>query len=199
MPLPSTASAFNSFISKKKPRDSTTDELSLVKAAAWAWYQRGSGSDGKPIGEFDITRTHRVLDRPSRYKLEAMKIAAAAAAQEPQVSTTPDPSNTTDTEYSLLDNFEVQSISKRLDQFIGSSSNKLLSAAAAVDDLTRNTNVSRNVRVKKSKGFWLKHAVICGTRQDVVVDDRPLGVNRRPEKRAAVVKLATCRPRVTHA
>ncbi|KAK3198405.1 hypothetical protein Dsin_021820 [Dipteronia sinensis] len=66
---------------KKTPRGgiaNNTDALSIVKAAAWAWYQHGSGSGRKPDqGEFVITRTtdQRVANyKPSRYKLQAMKI-----------------------------------------------------------------------------------------------------------------------------
>lgn len=46
------------------------DNLAVVKAAAWAWYQR---KEGKPImREFEITRAPRT-PRPSRYKIEATK------------------------------------------------------------------------------------------------------------------------------
>ncbi|GAY43702.1 hypothetical protein CUMW_076500 [Citrus unshiu] len=123
-------------MAKKKPR-SSTDELAVVKAAAWAWYQRGSGSEGKPMGDFDVARTRRVVYKPSRYKLEAMRISEQEEAQ----------------------------------------------AAAAEDSIS----------------FWPRHAVVCGTRQDAVMDPRIYGVSRQPEKRAPMVKLATCRPRLTHA
>ncbi|XP_010528565.1 PREDICTED: uncharacterized protein LOC104805631 [Tarenaya hassleriana] len=48
------------------------DDLAVVKAAAWAWYQR---KEGKPImREFDLSKlTSRITPRPSRYKLEATK------------------------------------------------------------------------------------------------------------------------------
>ncbi|RZC57976.1 hypothetical protein C5167_005278 [Papaver somniferum] len=58
--------------------DDFDDELAAVKAAAWAWFQHGSGCEGngKPIHEFDHANyaTQRPI-RPSRFKLEAMRIS----------------------------------------------------------------------------------------------------------------------------
>lgn len=194
--MPITTTSFNSFMAKKKPR-SSTDELAVVKAAAWAWYQRGSGSEGKPMGDFDVARTRRVVYRPSRYKLEAMRIseqeeAQAAAAAEDSISID-------NTNHSLLDRYEIESISKRFDQLINSSTaTKLLKNASQSGQRTNGLTMNKK-KSKILKGFWPRHAVVCGTRQDAVMDPRIYGVSRQPEKRAPMVKLATCRPRLTHA
>ncbi|TKY47388.1 hypothetical protein E2542_SST29448 [Spatholobus suberectus] len=102
--------SLNSLIERKKPQDNT-DELAIVKAAAWAWYQHGSGSEGKAKTEFDVTRAQRV-PRPSRYKLEAMRMAK----EVPSIHTNKP----------LLDTYEVQCISRQLDRLIiESGRNKL--------------------------------------------------------------------------
>lgn len=89
------------------------DEMATVKAAAWAWYQR---NEGKPmIREFDFTTRATRTPRPSRYKLEANKNMALSenkvskpyayhllrGDQETKLS-------------SLLDPYEIKSISKRI-------------------------------------------------------------------------------------
>jgi hypothetical protein len=93
--------------SKRKPQpQENKDELALVKAAAWAWYQHGSKSEAKKaMNEFDVTRT-QCSSRPSRYKLEAMRMTKATNND------------------SLLDTYEVQHILRQLDNFIDSSNKK---------------------------------------------------------------------------
>ncbi|KAG4975096.1 hypothetical protein JHK87_031917 [Glycine soja] len=92
---------------RNKPHEKTTDELAIVKATAWAWFQHGSGYEGNAKNEFDVTRIQRVA-RPSRYKLEAMRMAKEA------------PSNSihTNNYKPLLDTCEVQCISRQLDRLI---------------------------------------------------------------------------------
>ncbi|GLT57660.1 hypothetical protein SLA2020_306170 [Shorea laevis] len=139
----------------------STDELIAVKAAAWAWYERGSGSEGKRIPEYDITaRAQSAVLRPSRYKLEAM-----LAAENSSLTASPVRSYAN----SLLDAYEIESISKQLDHLIDSCRTKF-----CTDD---------HEKKKKSwslRKVLLRHAVLCGTRQDAVTT--AIRVNRTPEK-----------------
>ncbi|GKV00216.1 hypothetical protein SLEP1_g12949 [Rubroshorea leprosula] len=142
-------------------RNRSTDELAAVKAAAWAWYERGSGSQGKPIREYDITaRAQSAVLRPSRYKLEAM-----LAAENSSLTASPVHSCAN----SLLDAYEIESISKHLDHLIDSC----------------RTKSYTDGHEKKKKSWSLKkvlprHPVLCGTRQDAVTT--AFRVNRTPEK-----------------
>ncbi|KAG5529704.1 hypothetical protein RHGRI_030172 [Rhododendron griersonianum] len=79
-----------------------TDELAVTRAAAWAWYQRGSGSEPKPVSEFGLTRTHHRVPNPTRYKLEAERSR----------------SSTSDHGSHLLDSYEIDSISRHLERYI---------------------------------------------------------------------------------
>lgn len=166
-------------MAKKKPRSSTDDELAVVKAAAWAWYQRGSGSQGKTVGEFDGARSQIFVYKPSRYKLEAIKITEEEEEEE--------------NDNSLLDKYEIESISKRFDQLLNSrtAAIKLLKNVSQDSESSATNNKTNgmmmmmmmhddNKKAKKSRGFWLRHAVLCGTRQDAVVDARRYGVGRPP-------------------
>ncbi|PRQ45425.1 hypothetical protein RchiOBHm_Chr3g0491241 [Rosa chinensis] len=100
------------------------DELALVKAAAWAWYEHGTGLEGKSLQEFDIRRTfHDPI--PSRFKLEAKKLAEQGSRVFDEGSS-PGTSGSVQTvdHHSLLDRYEIESISRRLDQLIESSGDK---------------------------------------------------------------------------
>ncbi|KAK7387370.1 hypothetical protein VNO78_28121 [Psophocarpus tetragonolobus] len=121
-----------SLVERKKPQE-TTDELAIVKAAAWAWYQHGSGSEGKAKTEFDITKSQHIA-RPSRYKLEAMRMAKEVASIH--------------TNKPLLDTYEVQSISRQLDRLIIESGHNKLG------DGNNSTNCKRRMKNRKriSKG-----------------------------------------------
>ncbi|KAJ4972799.1 hypothetical protein NE237_005973 [Protea cynaroides] len=89
---------------RRQPKTSTTlDELAVVQAAAWAWYQHGSGSEAKPVREFDLIRT-QTAPRPSRFKLEADENTKMKGSIN-----------------SLLDPYEVGRISKHLEYLIESS------------------------------------------------------------------------------
>ncbi|CAA6664751.1 unnamed protein product [Spirodela intermedia] len=61
---------------RRKRRTGSDEGLALVKAAAWAWYQRGVGDEGMPAREVHTPKPPRE-PRPSRFKLEA---AAAAGS-----------------------------------------------------------------------------------------------------------------------
>ncbi|OAY57192.1 uncharacterized protein LOC110608630 [Manihot esculenta] len=201
--MPSIA-PFNIFMGKKKPKSgSGSDDLSTVKAAAWAWYQRGSGSDEeKPICEFLVTRT-RLAHRPSRYKLEAMRVEGQCSMQKSSQSDKTVRIRTDSN--SLLDAYEIQSISKRLDYLIESSNIFFNRDDAFGDDHHNNSTSSIKSKKKKKKkllkGLWWRHAVVCGTREDV--DTSAFVLSRPPSAIAAtrvpVVKMATCRPGAAHA
>lgn len=167
-------------MARKKGRGSI-DELAAVKAAAWAWYQRGSGSEGKQMPEFDVVIRTRRAPRPSLFKLEAMRIAQEVVEGEAG-SQTP---SSIHTENSLLDRYEIESISRRLDCLIESSVSddfhrKLVGGD---DDGQENVTVPvdndtstgmKKKKKKKIKGFWLRHAATCGTTEDVAPDARAL-------------------------
>ncbi|CAN6830628.1 unnamed protein product [Brassica oleracea] len=91
------------------------DELATVKAAAWVWYQR---NEGKPmIREFDITTRATRTPRPSRYKLEASKNMILSENRVSKSDTNHLSHEDQETKFSsLLDPYEIMSISKRIDE-----------------------------------------------------------------------------------
>lgn len=168
--------SLNSLVDRRKPQDNREDELAIVKAAAWAWYQHGSGSEGKKaISEFGVTARTQRAARPSRFKLEAMRMAKEAKEGTPLH---------TNKNKSLFDTYEVQSISRQLDRLIIESShhNKLVNVSgnntSAKNDGNRRMKKKRNV----IKGFWPRNAVVCGGGNDVV--------DGNVVKRVPVVNLA---------
>lgn len=189
---------------KPKPK-AIEDELALIKAAAWAWYERGSGFEGRPIREFDFTNS-RKTPTPSRYKIEAMKNTkndeySSIKMSRASVSVSPCPSFNS----SLLDNYEMESISKDLDHYIesrdhdgsarvghGSADHRRVVALSKIE---KGEVVSKLKSTKKlSKGgFLLRHAAVCGSLNDVVAARNNIAVGirgrRRPEKRAPVVEI----------
>ncbi|KAG2312599.1 hypothetical protein Bca52824_024156 [Brassica carinata] len=120
------------------------DDLAVVKAAAWAWYQR---KEGKPImREFEITRAPRT-PRPSRYKIEATKnmiLSDNKVLAENRVSksslwyTNFHYQEDQETQYSrLLDTYEIKNISKGL-HFDDPCLSMSLSSAFMRDDDNHN-------------------------------------------------------------
>ncbi|KAI3462182.1 hypothetical protein Pfo_018845 [Paulownia fortunei] len=190
------SSTFNYFMDKTKPRTAVVavDELALVKSAAWAWYQHGSGSDGRSIREFDVGRT-KIEPRPSRYKLEALRNVQEASNSPSIVSS---PRSTARASNSLLDNYEVERISRQLDYYIESSHAKYhggnsggLAVEAAVAEIKNKVVLKKKI----AKGFRLRHVPACGSSRDDVVENQRFEYSRRPEKgRVAVVEVASCRP-----
>lgn len=207
------------FLKEKRKSKESIDELAIVKAAAWAWYEHGSGSEGKPMSEYDITRRvdhnnmiicdpHTITisssnsSRPSRYKLEAMRILKQGT------------STTTTSNNSLMDRYEIESISRHFDDIIISNGDqeRRSNNMFLVEDHDRDGNRlskhdscaildgDENKKKKKLMRSWfsLRHGAVCGTIDDVV-ETRASGVDnrRRPEKRVVpVVKITSCRPRV---
>ena len=172
---------------RNKPNKDGTDELAFVKAAAWAWYQHGSGSEGKAMSEFDVTRTQRT-PRPSRYKLEAMRMANDEAKDQGSSSSPIHNKN------SLLDAYEVQSISRQLDNLLESNNNnhhnnKLVNGTDNTSSATSLDSGRRMVKKKSGKGFWLRHAAVCGRGEDVVDPSSAFrdGGHQQSAKRVPVV------------
>ncbi|CAN6478203.1 unnamed protein product [Victoria cruziana] len=152
------------------------DGLAMVKAAAWAWYLHGSGKEGTAAREFDPWRTKQP-PRPSRYKLEATKDRPTdrsnlPTSTSPRLQGPPAPN-------SLLDPYEIQSISKRLayaleDSFDGNyifidgfGGRKMLTA--------RDEQQRKAVERRRMKGWlgwggaWIRHAAaVCGPGESVV-------------------------------
>lgn len=111
---------------KHKSSSGGGGELHLVKAAAWAWFQQETVLDqGRSMKEFDIRRTFHD-PKPSRYKLEAMELAKRDTenVDEGLKSPTRAGVQTTVGDHSLLDRYEIESISRQLDQLINSSGDK---------------------------------------------------------------------------
>ncbi|XP_019080461.1 uncharacterized protein LOC109123874 [Vitis vinifera] len=149
------------------------DPLATVKAAAWAWYQRGSGSEGKPISEFQVTRA-RPAPIPSRYKLEAMRMAEEGPEKEgssaSSATSTPNLSHT-----SLLDTYEIERISQQLDILIETSGKGIRTGT----NLYKGSGTNSRKEKKKLKGFWARHAIVCGTEDDVLETIRVSGGDRK--------------------
>lgn len=170
---------------KRKARGSS-DESAAVKAAAWAWYQHGSGSNGNPTREYDVTIRTPHTAGPSRYKLEAaLKISKERGLREHNHC---QESKTVDS-LSLLDAYEIRTISRHLDSLIGCSSadlkdnNNIREKEVFSDDDSSTSGSSttsssigmmrkKKMNMKKlMRGFWLRHAAaVCSTREDDVVN-----------------------------
>lgn len=169
----------NNFIDKRKPKKSETmiiDESGLAKSAAWAWYEHGSGSYGRPVQEVDVWRA-KTEPKPSRYKLEALRNLQRDEASN-----------------SLLDNYEIERISKQLDRYIEASHVKHHGG----DPATAVANDKVFLKKKILKGFWWRHVpVACGSsRNDVVENPRFECRQKLPEKGCVpVVRLVGCRAR----
>ncbi|XP_052190033.1 uncharacterized protein LOC127799858 [Diospyros lotus] len=169
------------------------DELAMVKAAAWSWYQRGSGSGReRPEREYcSFSRTRR-CPRPSRYKLEAMNYDYSSAAS-------PSRSEVRSNSH-LLDAYEIERISRQLDSYkegrnLEENNGFLGYGEPRASDV--KTKTEKKQRSKRKSGFWKGHAVaVCGSRiNDVVEIRRDLSAGRPPEKHVGVVCVANCRPR----
>ncbi|XP_021912069.1 uncharacterized protein LOC110825857 [Carica papaya] len=196
---------FNSFMElRKKTRSASStsfrefDELAMVKAAAWAWFQRGSGSEGKPTTQLHIQRTQRQQHRPSRYKLEAMsnnKIAmnASSPPSSSSSSETPSPSPVHADDNSLLDSYEIQCISRQLHSFISDSAGGTSSFHRGENGRYRSDRGGNGKKMsyasKILKGILLRHAAVCGRREDV--DTRAFGNGRRRSKPPAKGAIST--------
>ncbi|KAF7135249.1 hypothetical protein RHSIM_Rhsim08G0177900 [Rhododendron simsii] len=80
-------------------------DLEILRAVAQAWYGH-SGSSRTTSNEFDALRLH-FKRKPTRFKLEAMK--------KPKDMTVPNHKVRWDFGQSLLDSYEIVSLSKRIE------------------------------------------------------------------------------------
>lgn len=153
--------------------------------------------------EYDATRNIYHSPTPSRYKLEAIRIAKESSGSSSSMSTAPTTSISSHVDIigsGLLDTYEIESISKKLDGLMESSSGTK-HVSAAVDNNNDNDDKKREKKKKKLMMMrGLSHAVVCGTREDAVESIVVVAARRRPENRVVpVVRMANCRPRATHA
>lgn len=100
--------------------------------------------------------------------------------------------NTTTRTNSLLDQYEIERISRHLDYYIRGGA--AASGGSGGDPAAVKNNKAVVQRRKMGKGFWLGHVPACGSSRDDVVD---FAFSRRPEKGrgVAVVEVGGCRPR----
>ncbi|KAM7519837.1 hypothetical protein LguiB_018799 [Lonicera macranthoides] len=155
---------------KKTRPPSIANDLAIVKAAAWAWYQRGSGSDGRPMTEHDFTRSHRAYV-PSRYKLEAMKRTCQESTTKGSHSSPSLLSSPSYTDNSLFDHYEIERISRELDYYMESSGSQRSHRreAAWPEREKSGKKKSKSGNSKKKSGFWsMRGGVVCGSKDDVV-------------------------------
>ncbi|MED6188269.1 hypothetical protein PIB30_084354 [Stylosanthes scabra] len=200
----------NSFWNKKKNNkkgsnyynnNKKKDDLDLVKAAAWAWYEHGSGSERNNKGlmnEFDITTTRTTHQRtstrpPSRYKLEAMKrmeLNNDHHREEEGVEEYNIKSHRKKRNSLLFDAYEVQSISRQIDTHIIIESNNKNKNNTTSSSSSSSLMMKKNKK-EKTKGFWLRHGVVCGRGEDVVdlATSAIRGGGRRRQKASRVPDL----------
>ncbi|KAG6385785.1 hypothetical protein SASPL_154666 [Salvia splendens] len=148
------------------------DESGLAKSAAWAWYERGSGSEGR---EVDLWRW-KPEPKPSRYKLEVLRNLQR------------DQDHINSSRNSLLDNYEIERISMELNHYIQASHAKHHGGGggppkAAADDVFLK-------RKNMVKGFWWRHVPACGSSRNDVVEPRP------EKDRVPVVRVVGYQPRL---
>lgn len=171
IPMPFPSFSLNPFPDRDKPTptESTAahDELAAVKAAAWAWYQHGSGSESKPMREFGLTRPISV-PKPSRYRLEATNRSPSISIEDNLQ--TPSPNSN-----SLLDSYEIASISRRLSDLLDPNDRNnfsLRSFESEIMDLGRQIE-GKTTKANKFSGLWRwqrrKPSLMCGKMEDVVL------------------------------
>ncbi|KAL4342491.1 hypothetical protein GQ457_08G014650 [Hibiscus cannabinus] len=149
---------------KQSTKPFSHNHLELVKAAAWAWYQHGSSSQGKPIiiRDFDAAPSQRT-PRPTRYKLEAMRNNNNNNSTETETET----EGSIPTNNSLLDPYEIESISKRLDQLIETNGIKFYREVLRIDADADDNQPEKKRSSTRLKGFLQRRAVVCGRNHDV--------------------------------
>ncbi|PKA52368.1 hypothetical protein AXF42_Ash010265 [Apostasia shenzhenica] len=149
------------------------DNLAPVRAAAWAWHQRGSGGrDPVAATVEDDPSLRRLLHsrRPSRYRLEALR------SGEPQSN-----HKTDEPESILLDLYEIKRITDELDLLIVRAS-----AAGEASDVRHVGQRSRPAAVVRGifGGFLTRRALaFCGSDEASVVVPAGGGARRRERPR----------------
>nr|GLL18970.1 uncharacterized protein LOC109180383 [Ipomoea trifida] len=199
---------------KASRRRASADDAAMVKAAAWAWYQHGSGSE-RPLGELlRLERTEKV-QKPSRYKLEAIREVEEgkrkpnhhkhSSSTIPMLSSSPSLS-------SLLDKYEIQRISLQLDRYIENGHDDYCYGVLGnTNDRRRVASLSESGTTERKttkaapasfKGFWMRHAAVCGSSSaDVVETGSIIGRSSRWPPRGKrifpAVKTVGCGPRAS--
>ncbi|KAK9070174.1 hypothetical protein SSX86_010574 [Deinandra increscens subsp. villosa] len=167
----------------------SSDQNEFTKAAAWAWYERGSWFEQNTIRETDLIRRPRDdhKPRPSRYKVEAMKEARScniSNVSKPLLCTTERVDN-----YSLFDTYEIERISRELCCYVESS---------RIDggDHGRRSNVSneakggRKTAGKKNNWGWRPQGIMCrSSREDVIENTVLVGERRRRKTDTSMVRV----------
>lgn len=162
----------------RKPPEPCIDELAIIKAAAWAWYQHGSGCEERSKREFDLTRLRR-SPKPSRYRLEAMREAnpritssGSHPFESPGLVLSP-----YHTDMTLFDSYEIMSISSELgrefDSTSSSSYGNFVTKSSDQLEIASPSGSESGTIVKKLawklNGIWMRHAMgICGSREKMV-------------------------------
>ncbi|KAK4369773.1 hypothetical protein RND71_009248 [Anisodus tanguticus] len=184
----SSSSPYSFHIKKPSKANTNIDDLSLVKAAAWAnWCE-----------EFDISSNKKAQEPSSRYKLQVINKEVQELSQYSsnvlvpivQLSSTSNYNSSTNNNnnISLLDNYEIERISSQLDQYIETS------------QAHHEKKIEKKIKI--FKGFFRYRMMMnmCGSssHHDVVVVERRVFSNpQSPEKYFSpvpVVKFASCRP-----
>lgn len=139
---------FHSMSAGRRKARGSTDDLSLTRAAAWAWFERGSGSESKPNSEYGVTRTRRAYSGPSRYRIEALlakeegdrAVVRKEGSNSESHRPTPSPART---HVSLLDSYDqVHMITGQRDRYCTDST---ASNNASKSDFHSNSGSSKLV------------------------------------------------------
>ncbi|PWA91854.1 hypothetical protein CTI12_AA086980 [Artemisia annua] len=131
-------------------RKKNMDQFAITRAAAWAWYERGSLLEHNLIRESDFARKRDYTPRPSRYKLEAMK--------KQQKETHVAPSWSTRVEHHRRKSIDGRDHGGRR-------------------TVSKETKIK--IKSKTHNGFWMRHGVVCGSSSDDVVEHAGLLPARR--------------------
>nr|GMC56867.1 uncharacterized protein LOC109180383 [Ipomoea batatas] len=198
---------------KASRRRASADDAAMVKAAAWAWYQHGSGSE-RPLGELlRLERTEKV-QKPSRYKLEAIREVEEGKRKPAhhQRSSSTIPMSSSPSLSSLLDKYEIQRISLQLDRYIENGHDDYCYGVLGnTNDRRRVASLSESGTTERKttkaapasfKGFWMRHAAVCGSSSaDVVETGSIIGRSSRWPPRGKrifpAVKTVGCGPRAS--
>ncbi|WOL20127.1 hypothetical protein Cni_G28929 [Canna indica] len=134
-------------------------ELKLVKAAARAWYQHGSGAAGA-----------RAPRRKSHHQLDTRAVVESSMVE-------PSPA------IPLLDAYEIERIKRELERLIAWSRSGRGEKAATVkeeDEVLEIKRVAVAARTKAAGGFLVRHAAAVCSLKGGAVEPVAVGRRRRP-------------------
>jgi len=160
-------------------RKESLEQNESAKAAAWAWYERGSWFDHKTICVVDGKRPHEYIHRPSRYKLEAMKGSQKDCNDN-----------------SLFDMYEIERISRELCCYMESS--KVECRYRTVEGSVMTEETKGKTTGKKYNWGWRRHGIICGSSEDVVERTLLAGGRRERKMDVPVVRVKSFRRDTVH-